>query len=116
MRHNSHHFTDDPDVVRQLIRENPWAILVSSNTGGLAASHYPILLDEEADGLAIFTHVGRPDEQIHGFGESEIMLIVQGRHGYISPSGQVRYRHAYEYDSLAALENDIEHYALGVHG
>src|SRR3984957_14276249 len=86
MRHNSHHFTDDPDVVRQLIRENPWAILVSSNTGGLAASHYPILLDEEADGLAIFTHVGRPDEQIHGFGESEIMLIVQGRHGYISPS------------------------------
>ncbi len=86
MRHNPHHFTDDPEVVRQLIRENPWGILVSSNAGELVASHYPVLLDEEADGLAVFTHVGRPDERIHGFGEREIMLIVQGNHGYISPS------------------------------
>jgi transcriptional regulator len=86
MRHNSHHFADDPEVVRQLIRENPWATLVSSNAGKLVASHYPVLLDEEADGLAVLTHVGRPDERIHGFGEREIMLIVQGNHGYISPS------------------------------
>lgn len=86
MRHNPHHFTDDPDIVRQLIRENPWGILVSSNAGELVASHYPILLDEEADGLAVLTHVGRPDERIHGFGAREIMLIVQGNHGYISPS------------------------------
>ena len=86
MRHNPHHFTDDPEVVRQLIRENPWGILVSGNAGDLVASHYPLLLDEDADELAIFTHVGRPDDQIHGFGEREIMLIVQGEHGYISPS------------------------------
>jgi transcriptional regulator len=45
-----------------------------------------VLLDEEADELAVFTHVGRPDERVHGFGEREIMLIVQGNHGYISPS------------------------------
>lgn len=86
MRHNPHHFSEDPEVVRELIRENPWGILVSSNGGNLVASHYPILLDEDADGLAVFTHVGRPDERIHGFGEQEIMLIVQGNHGYISPS------------------------------
>jgi transcriptional regulator len=86
MRANPHHFSDDPEVVRRLIRENPWAILVSANDGELIASHYPILLDEEADDLTILTHVGRPDERIHGFGESEIMLIVQGAHGYISPS------------------------------
>jgi transcriptional regulator len=36
--------------------------------------------------LAVFTHVGRPDEEIHGLGEREIMLIAQGNHGYISPS------------------------------
>jgi transcriptional regulator len=34
----------------------------------------------------VFTHVGRPDERIHGFGEREMMLIVQGNHGHISPS------------------------------
>jgi transcriptional regulator len=86
VRPNPHHVSDDPDVVRELIRQNPWATVVSDNDGGLVASHYPILLDEEADGLAIVTHVGRPDEQIHGFGDREILLIVQGRHGYISPS------------------------------
>jgi len=86
MRHNPHHFVDDPDVVRELIRENPWGILVSSQAGRLVASHYPVLLDEDCDGLAVFTHVGRPDEEIHGFADREIMLIVQGVHGYISPS------------------------------
>ncbi len=86
MRHNPFHATAEPDVVRRLIRENPWAILVSSNEGELVASHYPVLLDEEADGLVVLTHVGRPDEVVHGFGDREVMLIVQGRHGYISPS------------------------------
>jgi transcriptional regulator len=86
VRHNPHHATDNPDIVRRLIRENPWGVLVSSNEGELVASHYPILIDKEAEGLAVLTHVGRPDETIHGFGEREILLIVQGRHGYISPS------------------------------
>ncbi len=86
MRHNPLHFADDPEIVRQLIRENPWAVLVSSNGDRLVASHYPVLLDEECDELAVFTHVGRPDDKLHGFGQREIMLIVQGVHGYISPS------------------------------
>jgi transcriptional regulator len=34
----------------------------------------------------VFTHVGRPDERLHGFGPREILLVVQGVHGYISPS------------------------------
>jgi transcriptional regulator len=86
VRHNPFHARTDPDVVRQLIRENPWGILVSSGGAELVASHYPIVLDEESDELAVFTHVGRPDERIHDFGEREILLIIQGRHGYISPS------------------------------
>lgn len=94
MRHNALHASHDPDVVRQLIREHPWGTLISFHDGTLAASHYPILLDEEAEGLAVVTHVGRPDEKNHGFGEREMLLIVQGRHGYISPSwyapGEVR--------------------------
>ncbi len=86
MRPNPTHASDDPEVVRQLIRENPWCTLVSSNAGELVASHYPVLLDESMGGLAALTHVGRPDDRLHGFGEQEILLIVQGRHGYISPS------------------------------
>ena len=67
MRFNPHHARGDADDVRQLIRDNPWGTLVSHHDGELVASHYPVLLDEEADGLAIVTHVGRPDEDIHGF-------------------------------------------------
>lgn len=86
VRHNLHHATEDPEVVRRLIRENPWGTLVGSNNGAPVASHYPILLDEEAEGLAVLTHVGRPGEMIHGFGDREILLIIQGRNGYVSPS------------------------------
>ena len=86
MRHNPKHATTDPEVVRRLIREHPWATLVSSNRGELIASHYPVLLDEHSTELALLTHVGRPDDQVHGFGEREVLVIVQGHHGYVSPS------------------------------
>jgi transcriptional regulator len=86
MRHNPAHAIDDPDAVRDLVRANPWATIVSSGDGGMVASHYPVLLDEDAAGLALLTHVGRPDEELHGFGDAEVLVIVQGRHGYVSPS------------------------------
>lgn len=86
MRANPAFASDDPDVVRRLIRDNPWAVLVSGNDGDLVASHYPVLLDEEAPGLTIVTHLGRPDDEIHRLTEGELLVIVQGRHGYISPS------------------------------
>jgi transcriptional regulator len=95
MRQNAHvrpnptHASDDPDVVRELIRDNPWCTLASTNGGELVASHYPVLLDEAAAELAVLTHVGRPDDRVHGFGDRQVMVIVQGRHGYISPSWYV---------------------------
>ncbi len=48
VRPNPHHAAEDPAVVRRLISENPWGTLVSANNGELVASHYPVLLDEEA--------------------------------------------------------------------
>ena len=86
MRFNPHHACEDPEFVRELIAANPWATLVSVTSGRPVASHYPILLDTSTPDLAIVTHVGRPDERIHEFGGGEMLVIVQGRHGYISPS------------------------------
>jgi transcriptional regulator len=88
MRHNPHHAVTDPAIVRRMIRENPWATFVSHHDG-LVASHYPILLDEESEELAIYSHVGRPDEELHGLGTAEMLVIVAGPHGYISPSWYV---------------------------
>jgi transcriptional regulator len=87
VRHNPRYAVTDEEVVRRLIADNPWATIVSHGAGGIVASHYPILLDERDDGrLAIVTHVGRPDEEVHGLGASEVLLIVAGPNGYISPS------------------------------
>jgi transcriptional regulator len=86
MRHNPLFASDDPDLVRQLVREHPWATLVTTTSAGLAASHYPVMLDEEAAGLTLLTHLGRPDDEVLEIDRGEIMVIIQGHHGYISPS------------------------------
>lgn len=59
--------------------------LVSATEQGLVASHYAVLLDEDRDDLTVVGHVGKPDDAIHGLGEQELLVIVQGPHGYISP-------------------------------
>lgn len=90
MRHTPHYLLHDRDEIRRLIRENPWVTIVSSPPGrGIVASHYAFLLDEAAstgDEIVLVGHVGRPDEQAHELGQHEVLLIVQGPHGYISPS------------------------------
>jgi transcriptional regulator len=86
MRPNPLFASDDPGHVRELVREHPWATLVTSAGSGLAASHYPVLLDEEAEGLTMLTHLGRPDEQVLEIDRGEVLVIVQGHHGYVSPS------------------------------
>lgn len=85
MRPNPLFASDDPELVRALVREHPWATLVSPTAGGLAASHYPVLLDESAPGLTLLTHLGRPDDEVLDIDSGEVLVIVQGNHGYISP-------------------------------
>ena len=90
MRHTPAFITADVEEVKRLVRENPWATIVSNTATGLVASHYPVLLDTtsdlgDGDDLAIVTHVGRPDETLHELGEHEVLVIIQGPHGYISP-------------------------------
>lgn len=90
MRHAPQFLLHDNDEIRRLVRENPWMTIVSSPPErGIVASHYAFLLDEAAstgDDIVLIGHVGRPDEQAHELGTHEVLLIVQGAHGYISPS------------------------------
>lgn len=85
MRYTPHYLLTDPDEVKRLIRENPWATIVSNTAKGLVASHYPVVLEEDAEGISIVSHVGRPDERLHELGQHEVLVIIQGPHGYISP-------------------------------
>ncbi len=75
----------DVGEIRRLIEQNPWVTLVSSGAEGLVASHYAVLLDDERDDLTIVGHVGKPDDAILGLGDRELLVVVQGPHGYVSP-------------------------------
>lgn len=87
MRRTPHYMLDDVAEVKRLIHENPWITFVSQTDDGMVASHYPTLLDDDADGIVLLTHFGRPDEQLHQVGSGrEMLVIVQGAHGYVSPS------------------------------
>ena len=85
MRQNPSFAMTDVAELRRLIDQNPWMTLVSHTDDGLVASHYAVLLDEERDDLTVVGHVGKPDDMIHGLGERELLVVVQGPHGYISP-------------------------------
>lgn len=85
MRQNPSFVLSDVDEIKRLVRENPWVTMVSNTDAGLVASHYPVILDESSDDLVLLSHVGRPDEQLHELGDHELLVIVQGPHGYISP-------------------------------
>ncbi|MDO9356431.1 MAG: FMN-binding negative transcriptional regulator [Solirubrobacteraceae bacterium] len=88
MRHTPKYSVTDEAVVRRMIEEHPWTTFVSTTSEGLVASHYASLLEEREDGrLSIVTHLGRPDDKVHQLtAGQEILAIVQGPHGYVSPS------------------------------
>ncbi len=48
----------------------------------------PLGDDRVADPAAIVlvSHVGRPDDELHELGRHEVLVVIQGPHGYVSPS------------------------------
>lgn len=86
MRHTPHYLMTDPQEVKRLIRAHPWATIVSPASTGLVASHYPVLLEEDVEGISIVSHFGRPDEELHELGKHEVLVIIQGPHDYVSAS------------------------------
>ncbi|WP_298459353.1 FMN-binding negative transcriptional regulator [uncultured Cellulomonas sp.] len=75
---------DDDAALRDLVRSHGWATLVSHPVSGLVASHLPVLLEDAAD-LTVVGHLGRPDDRLHALGSGEVLLVVAGEHGYVSP-------------------------------
>lgn len=106
MRHTPTFVLADENDVKRLIRENPWATIISNTATGLVASHYPVVLEDDADGISIVSHVGRPDEKLHELGQHEILVIIQGPHGYISPAW-------YENDDFVPTWNHVTAHLYG---
>lgn len=89
MRHTPTYLMTDPEEVKRLIRNHPWATFVSPVDGELVASHYPVILDQtasEGSDITILSHFGRPDDELHELGQHQVLVIIQGPHDYVSPS------------------------------
>lgn len=97
-------------AARQLVEKNGWAVLVSDGghrdaeggpVGGSAlgpvVSHLPVVVEASADPaqaqtetpLTILGHLARADAETHRLGDREVVLIIQGLHGYVSPDWYV---------------------------
>jgi transcriptional regulator len=128
MRENPDYAMTELADVRALIEAHPWATMVSATPDGVVVSHYPFLLEEsDDDSLVLVSHVGRPDEQAHRLGASELAVVFYGPSGYVSPSWYGVDRavptwnfatvHAYgvpeilsDAENLAVLERLVEHF------
>ncbi|MFJ2829910.1 FMN-binding negative transcriptional regulator [Streptomyces sp. NPDC087263] len=82
---------DDLGWMRDLTRAHPWATLISHTPHrGLVVSHLPVLVDDAphgtGDGVPTFLgHLARTDAEAHELGSHEVVIVLQGPHGYISP-------------------------------
>ena len=71
-----------PEVLQQLIRAHPFAVVVTHAGAGLTANHLPF---EMVGATILRGHVARGNELVQLDG-AEILLIFQGPDGYISPN------------------------------
>jgi len=76
------------DVLHALIRQYPFATLVTQAPEGLAADHIPFLVDPDpAPFGTLRAHVARNNPAWRILASNpEALVIFQGTHGYISPS------------------------------
>ena len=84
------HFAQtDVAVMHALMRQHPLATLVTQGPDGLNANHIPLQLDATAgEHGCLRGHIARANPLSNpGAVDGEILVIFQGPHSYISPSG-----------------------------
>ncbi|PWD51307.1 transcriptional regulator [Serinibacter arcticus] len=77
--------------VRDLLARRPWMTIVAAPGGVPTATHMPVLLEDAPAGdpgapLTLVTHLGIPDDEILGLADGvEVLVVVEGASGYVSP-------------------------------
>ncbi|MQA97800.1 MAG: FMN-binding negative transcriptional regulator [Streptosporangiales bacterium] len=82
------------DAAVRLVRENPFAVLVSSpESGPPVATHLPVIIPagtdpgESLEGVTLLGHMGRANPHWKMFAERpDVLLVFSSSHGYISPT------------------------------
>jgi len=77
---------EDRATALAFMKENPFAILVSSSEGGLVATHLPLLVQELGDKIVLRGHFAKANHHWSSIEQEESLVIFHGPHAYISPS------------------------------
>jgi transcriptional regulator len=76
---------EDPKLIVELMRQNPFATLVSTAGDVPVATHLPILLDSE-EPIVLCGHLARQNQQWKSWAPgARVLVIFAGPHGYVSP-------------------------------
>lgn len=79
------HFNiNDSNEALSFIAQNSFGQIISNVNGRVFSTHIPFLLGE--DGKTINGHLAKQNTQWQNLSQQEVLISIQGPHGYISPS------------------------------
>lgn len=76
---------EDHERILAFLKQNNFPALVSFDGERPIATHAPVEVVEDENGMTIYGHISRANPQWKTFEKQEILLIFQGAHTYISP-------------------------------
>ncbi|HEY4383261.1 MAG TPA: FMN-binding negative transcriptional regulator, partial [Ktedonobacteraceae bacterium] len=83
------HFREtDIASLQTLMREYPFATLITVQDGAPIVSHLPFILDTQSGPYGtLYAHMARANQQWQTFSETqEALVIFHGPHAYVTPS------------------------------
>ncbi len=79
-------FTEtDPTRIRELIRANPFGVLVTHSARGMDASHIPFALQDDGERFVLHGHLAAANAQCAELDGQGGLVIFSGPHAYIAP-------------------------------
>lgn len=71
----------------EFVREFPFAVIVSSDSTGMEATHIPLIVEQRSDGTVyLLGHLAKTNQQLTQLEANDVLAIFSGPHGYISPT------------------------------
>jgi transcriptional regulator len=79
-----HFDVSEREEIHRFIDASSFGQLISTSDGRLFSTHVPILLSEDCSTVSV--HIARANPQHLDLAGQEVMITLQGPHGYISPT------------------------------
>jgi transcriptional regulator len=98
---------ENSDKLIAFMKANSFATLVSIIEGVPVASHLPLVVNVQQDGIQLIGHLAKQNPQWQAFASAESLAIFTGAHAYISPA-------LYENQESVPTWNYIAAHAYGI--